>query len=117
MEGHGKVHRTTTLDTINPESLVVSELPKVKNSFMIVYGLEFQKQMDEFSFVVKVTSRVEDYEIGFPWSMFTMGAYRSKHFIECKVDDPETVKESGGLLRYGFPIAPGMAVKMGTVSH
>ena len=66
--------RDTTLNQKLSEALVISSLPRVKADFIHVYGLEYNSKKEEFSFLVKVTSKIEEYEIGPPWNMFNVGS-------------------------------------------
>ena len=103
---YGQVTRESTFDRANPESIVLSSLPKVKKGFIHVYGVKYNSTIDEFSFIIKVVSRVKEYEINPPWNMFSFGSQQHSQLINLKVDSAD-VEKSQGLLRYGFQLPPG----------
>lgn len=114
---YGTVFRDTTLNHEHPDALLISSLPKVKANFIHVYGLEYRSKNKEFSFLVKVTSKIEEYEISPPWNMFSVGSYQHSELLNFKVDDEPETDSSKRLLRYGFPIAPGKTMSIRNISQ
>lgn len=114
---YGTVIRDTTLNHEHPEALVISSLPRVKADFIHVYGLEYKSKNEEFSFLVKVTSKIEEYEIGPPWNMFSVGSYQHSELLNFKIDDEPEIDSTKRLIRYGFPIAPGKTLSIRNISQ
>lgn len=114
---YGAVFRDTTLNHEHSEALLISSLPRVKADFIHVYGLEYKSKNEEFSFLVKVTSKIEEYEIGPPWNMFNVGSLQHSELLTFKIDDEPETDSSKRLLRYGFPIAPGKTMSIRNISQ
>lgn len=114
---HGQVTRDTPLDHKYPEALVLSGLPKVRADFIHVYGLRYKSMQEEFSFLVRVISKLEEYEIGPPWDMFTFGSHRYTQSISFKVDADLNMDNAQRLLRYGFELHPRKTIIMSNIPH
>jgi len=117
MKKFGQITREHTLNHKHPESLVLSSLPKVKADFIHVYGLGYQSTQDEFSFLVRVFSKLEEYEIGPPWNMFYVGSHRHTESISFKVDTDLNLNESQRHSRYSFLLGPGKTMIIGNISQ
>lgn len=114
---YGQVSREHTLNHQHPESLVLSSLPKVKADFIHVYGLKYKSTQDEFSFLVRVFSKLEEYEIGPPWNMFNFGSHRHTESISFKVDTDLSLDDSQRHSRYAFLLGPRKTMMIQNISH
>lgn len=111
----GKVVRDTSLNLSHPDALVLSSLPKIRADNIYVYGLDYKSENDEFTLFIKVIAKIEEYEVGPPWNMFSINSHQHTQSISFKIDK-ELIDESKRLLRYGILLAPGKSMTLGKIS-
>lgn len=117
LKKYGQITREHTLNHGHPVSLVLSSLPKVKADFIHVYALRYISKQDEFSFLVRVFSKLEEYEIGPPWNMFNFGSHRHTQSISFKVDTDLKLDDSQRHSRYAFLLGPGKTIMIQNISQ
>ncbi len=117
LKEYGRVTIEHSLNHSHPVSLVLSSLPKVKADFIHVYALGYKSTQDEFSFIVRVFSKLEEYEIGPPWNMFSFGSHRHTQSISFKVDSDLDLDDSQRHSRYRFLLGPGKTMMIRNISQ